>query len=351
MSKVRWLGGLAGVLASVACAGQARAELISGVEFPLGAASFADRVVSFQLAPSGVLPPYDDPQQALGTPNFVTISEGTFVSLGDAPEETVGGALVLEFVDNRLVDGEGNDLYIFEVGPTIEPTEVAVSVDGVTWFELGVAKGNKGELDLATAPGVPLDAEFRFVRLRTAAGNASGGSPFAGPDIDAVGTIGVKKAPGTDAGTAFADASTGVVEDAGTTVPPGSGEAGDAAAPSIEDAGDASFSAPADAEVRDAAGPSTVDAGNAGAPGTFDSGATPTLPTAASDSGTTSPDASTGLDTSKDPATGTTSKDDDGCSVAAGTSERNVWAGLLQSLALAALILAKRGRRRAHRLD
>ena len=73
------------------------AILIGGVEFPDGAQSFADAVVSYSPG-SGVSADYDDPTQALGTPDYPTgvIADGNgHVSLGGA-----GGELVLQFIDN-----------------------------------------------------------------------------------------------------------------------------------------------------------------------------------------------------------------------------------------------------------
>ena len=53
---------------------------------------------------------------------------------------------MLEFVDNRLVDVEGDDLYIFEIGPVVEATSLAVSIDGEQWYELGrIAENTRGE--------------------------------------------------------------------------------------------------------------------------------------------------------------------------------------------------------------
>ena len=60
------------------------------------------------------------------------------MSLGD------GGTLIVEFVDNRLT-GSGNsafDLWIFEVGPDIEDTFVAISKDGSPLYDVGKVFGS-----------------------------------------------------------------------------------------------------------------------------------------------------------------------------------------------------------------
>lgn len=162
----------------------AHAVLIGGVEFPNGAQSFADVVVSYNPVGSGVSTDYDDPTQALGVPNYPTgvIANGNgHVSLGD-----VGGSLVLQFVDNLLTPSgdSAHDLWIFEVGPAVEPTFVDISVDALTWTPVGAAAG--------ATRGINIDAfvssgQYSYVRLTTK--QSYSGSPFAGPDIDAVGAI------------------------------------------------------------------------------------------------------------------------------------------------------------------
>ena len=95
------------------------------VVFPLGDASFADEVVSFAV---GTPPPRDprwrDPQTILAAPDFnprrVDPRIPANVVLG------CGGALVVRFADNALVDVAGPDLYVLEVGPAIEPTNLAI---------------------------------------------------------------------------------------------------------------------------------------------------------------------------------------------------------------------------------
>ncbi len=185
----------------VLSAGHAGAEEFDGIEFPAGIASFADRVVSFEPGDAAdIEAPYDDPATALGPPDYVNNSTPNFVALGNAPEGAASSELTLEFVDNRLVDVDGDDLYVFEVGPSAESTEVAVSADGETWFELGEIEGNVRGIDLAEFPEVPAGLLLRFVRLRDFPGSDSSGAPYGGPDIDAVGAIGTDASDGDDDG-------------------------------------------------------------------------------------------------------------------------------------------------------
>jgi hypothetical protein len=140
---------------------------------------FAESVVSF--APGGgVEQAWADPATALGPPDF---HEGTgAVSLGNRVK---GGAqLVLAFHTWALIDGPGADLVVHEAGPSAEPTELAVSVDGVTWFEVGVIAGAVREVDIAGK--APAGDRFGYVRLRTA-NKRDTAAPWAGPDIDALG--------------------------------------------------------------------------------------------------------------------------------------------------------------------
>lgn len=161
--------------------GPAPAEVYGGVNFPGGAASFADSVVSYDpLFSGGPAPavPFRDTAQALGTP------DGTYLSLGS------GGRVVLQFTDNALT-GSGNadlDLWVFEVGPDVEDTFVDVSEDGSNWFSVGKVFGATSGIDL-DAFGFGIDSLFSFIRLTDdpAEGDATGRT--VGADIDAVGAI------------------------------------------------------------------------------------------------------------------------------------------------------------------
>ena len=151
------------------------------ITFPNGKASFADRVVDFQVgSPAPSSPSYYDPNTALGVPSG---SKGTDnCSLGR------GGVLTLEFVDNRLVDVGGPDLFIFEDGPSVERTLVDISPDGNTWYEIGDVSGGRAYIDIR--PHIPDSTmQFRFVRLRDDPSQGDNGQ-YAGADINAVGAIG-----------------------------------------------------------------------------------------------------------------------------------------------------------------
>jgi OOP family OmpA-OmpF porin len=150
------------------------------VTFPLGDLSFADEVVSFQMGDPHASPLYSDPRDALGPPNYDEKTDTKYTTLG------CGGTLTLRFVDNVLIDVEGPDLYVFEIGPDIEPTRLEISKDGEQWVEIGEISGGTAAVDIR--PHVNPGDVFHYIRL-TDLRKACGGQ-WPGADIDAVGAIG-----------------------------------------------------------------------------------------------------------------------------------------------------------------
>jgi hypothetical protein len=179
----------AAALCSLAVAAQA--EVFGGVEFPDGVSSFADAVASYAPAVPGPSAAHQGSDNALGAPDYAgdnscaSAASCSFVSLGD------GGALIVEFVDNRLT-GSGNsdlDLWIFEVGPDIEDTFIEISKDGISYTAVGKVFGSTAGIDIDSF-GFGTSDQFRFVRLTddTNEGQQGSGSTV-GADIDAVGAI------------------------------------------------------------------------------------------------------------------------------------------------------------------
>lgn len=143
------------------------------VYLPMGDISFADEVVSFIEGD----PAYKDeaPWHALERPDRAATILGC------------GGVLTLQFIDNALRDIEGTDLYVFEVGPDVEPTFLSISKDGEEWIEIGKISGGRADIDISEFV-VPGDL-FHYVRLRDGKKSDCGGQ-YPGADIDAVGAIG-----------------------------------------------------------------------------------------------------------------------------------------------------------------
>ena len=146
------------------------------VTVPLTA--FAYRVIDFQAGdPWTSVGANKDPLISLGVPD----ADDSNYSTGDLCLGFKGVLTVM--LDARIYDGEGKDIYIFEVGGNVEETKVEVSDDLRTWYEIGVAEGRTAGLDFAGK--VPAGSGFRYVRL-TDTGNNDYNGNWPGADIDAV---------------------------------------------------------------------------------------------------------------------------------------------------------------------
>ena len=162
------------------CAGLVFGQGRRSICLPQGEASFADEVVRFvpgDRPSSGV---WADPTHALGVPDYTKTSSPGFLSLG------CNGVVTLRFTDNALVDVDGPDLFVFEVGPAVEETELAISEDGRTWVEVGRIEGARADVDIA--PFVSPEQTFTYVRLTNASRTCGG--RHSGADIDAVAAVG-----------------------------------------------------------------------------------------------------------------------------------------------------------------
>jgi hypothetical protein len=94
--------------------------------------------------------PFADPARALGPPDGRTIALGR------------GASITLRFF-REIPDGPGPDVRVYEVGPDGAEARVAVSHDGLDFFEFpALAAGSTTEYDLEAA-GL---ARAKFVRVR-----------------------------------------------------------------------------------------------------------------------------------------------------------------------------------------
>jgi OOP family OmpA-OmpF porin len=156
------------------------------IKLPLGDISFADKVISYKPGNPKPLAAYLNAEDAVGPPNFDEVKVTGFVSLG------IKGELTLAFTDNALVNIDGYDLYVFEVGRYVEETFLYVSKDGKRWINVGKIQGGNALIDIgdSTKPG----DIFRFVKLVDAAtALKTGDKMWPGADIDAVAAIGSAK--------------------------------------------------------------------------------------------------------------------------------------------------------------
>jgi len=197
---------LAGTLALILVAGMtspAYAVIFGGIDFPDGVSSFADGVLDYNPDGGGAVPTdadFLDPLDALGAPNYVA-PEGS-VSLGD------GGFIELEFTDNLLTNsGDVSfDIHIFEVGPDVEDTFVAIKPTAATaillipaiydadtdgFYEIGKVFGATASIDIdAFFPAAPAGTyTFDAVQLIDDTDEGAQTGSTVGADIDAVGAI------------------------------------------------------------------------------------------------------------------------------------------------------------------
>src|SRR6185436_11276168 len=149
---------LAGSAAALVCLmnSNADASLIGGIEFPDGAISFADELVSY-TAGANVSGVWLDADQALGLPDY-NGSTGA-VSLG------IGGELIVKFTNNSLTTSGNNtaDIHIFEVGGVTEAFNLSISVDGISWIDLGNVSGQPTSVDIDGKAGVIAGTQYSYV--------------------------------------------------------------------------------------------------------------------------------------------------------------------------------------------
>lgn len=156
---------------------------------------FADAVLRYDpLHGGGPAPglPYQDAGNAIGAP------DGGYVSLGR------GGLIELAFTDNLLTNSASAaaDLYIYEIGPDVEDTFVAIrplpstsallgagfDLDGDGFFEIGKVFGATSTLDLdALFPGFAAGVlRFDAVQLIDDPNEGDRSGVTVGADINAV---------------------------------------------------------------------------------------------------------------------------------------------------------------------
>lgn len=152
------------------------------VFLPLGSLSFIDEVVHFSEGKPKAIPEASIPSNILGVPDFNGLQQG-FLSLG------CKGEVIVKFNDNALVNIEGDDIYVFELGKYLEPIEMSISKDGKKWVAIGEIKGGKSAVDIGkyVLPG----EVFYYVKLKDVGEDCDGSWP--GADIDAVAAIGSGK--------------------------------------------------------------------------------------------------------------------------------------------------------------
>ncbi len=150
------------------------------IELPAGSASFVDRVVGRKKGKMKVKKKEDNPNNALGEPDYRKPGDGHAFTLG------CKGQATFEFTDNALIDVAGIDFYIFEVGKDVEPMRVDLSNNGKNWLSIGKISGGKVGIDIADYN--LKQQNFRFVRITDLGKFCSGEWP--GADVDAIAAVG-----------------------------------------------------------------------------------------------------------------------------------------------------------------
>jgi OmpA-OmpF porin, OOP family len=152
------------------------------VEIAMGDRAFADSLVSYKTGNPAPIEKCRNGKLAVGTPDWDGL-DNNFAVLGR------GGEMVLYFKDNAVVNLEGTDLYVFELGKYIEETFLSISKDGKKWIEIGKIGGGNAAVDLGDS--IPANEVFRYVKLKDAASfTPQGKDSYPGADIDAVAALG-----------------------------------------------------------------------------------------------------------------------------------------------------------------
>src|SRR5690606_29410283 len=157
-----------------------RIDRYESIYLPLGKISFADKLIEYKVGTPPPIQKYRDSLQCLHEPNYKNYQTPNFISLG------CGGSLTVEFTDNGFMNLPGDDLYLFEVGPSKEPAKVEISQNGTDWIYAGKIAGGKSSIDL-TSVGIDDETVFYFLRITDLKDLCK--SKSAGADLDAIRAI------------------------------------------------------------------------------------------------------------------------------------------------------------------
>jgi len=157
-----------------------RIDRYESIYLPLGKISFADKLIEYKVGTPPPIQKYRDSLQCLHEPNYKNYQTPNFISLG------CGGSLTVEFTDNGFMNLPGDDLYLFEVGPSKEPAKVEISQNGTDWTYAGKIAGGKSSIDLSKE-GIDTETVFYFLKITDLKDLCK--SKSAGADLDAIGAI------------------------------------------------------------------------------------------------------------------------------------------------------------------
>lgn len=163
------------------------------VRLPFGDLSFADEIVSFRKGEPAAADEHSVSDEVLGIPNYSTSVDDEYLTLG------CGGELVVRFTDNALGDVDGPDIFVFEIGPAVESTSLAISKDGKEWIDVSTITGGVASIDIKGKAN-PFDT-YSFLKLTDMRATCFGEWP--GADIDAIAAIGAGRRVTLDASLLF----------------------------------------------------------------------------------------------------------------------------------------------------
>ncbi|MBN2788894.1 MAG: hypothetical protein JXR69_01735 [Candidatus Delongbacteria bacterium] len=149
------------------------------IEINCGEAAFVTKVIDHDTGTRKPMNAAMSKNGPIGEPDYKSNKDSTYLTLG------CGGSVVLEFGNVWLVDGEGHDLHVFEIGPAVEPMQLEISKDGNSWIDIGKISGGTASVDIHNyvSPG----DKFRFIKLTDLKSDCGGNTP--GADVDAAAAI------------------------------------------------------------------------------------------------------------------------------------------------------------------
>lgn len=137
--------------------------------------AFASDVLAFEHGHPLAISTERNPENLLGAPDYKDSGDGKAYSLGCSGQVTLG------FGNRVLVDAEGDDLRVIEVGEP-EPYRVFLSDDGDSWVEVLGHFDKDTTIDLR---GQGLNGSYQYVKLIDADPDCKEGR-WPGADFDAV---------------------------------------------------------------------------------------------------------------------------------------------------------------------
>ena len=152
---------------------------ISGVTYPQGKKSFADKVISFNPGSPQADKKFQKKKKILGPPDYNNKNLTGMISLG------CRGSITVKFTNNVLADDIGPDLYIVEVGLAFEDAKIEISEYGSSWINIGTLRKRGKKIDIKGY--AKSKTAYRFVRITDLASDCK--TETRGADIDAVATL------------------------------------------------------------------------------------------------------------------------------------------------------------------